>query len=59
LHFLLGDEFMKKYITRLDILNYLDRCAMRMTKEELHGEIRKLKNFIEESDVAALREILS
>jgi len=59
LHFLLGDEFMKKYITRLDILNYLDRCAMRMSKEELHNEIKKLKNYIEESDVAALREILS
>jgi len=30
-----------------------------MNKEELHNEIKKLKNYIEESDVAALREILS
>jgi len=50
---------MKRYYTRLDILAYLERCSLEMTKEELHREIIKLKNFIEENDIASLRTVMA
>ena len=48
---------MKQYLNRLEILNYLDRCCMRLTIEDLQREINKIKNLIEEQDVAELRKL--
>lgn len=51
------EKTMKQYLNRLEILNYLDRCCMRLTIEDLQREINKIKNLIEEQDVAELRKL--
>ena len=50
---------MKQYLNRLEILNYLDRCCMRMDIMQLQKEINKIKNLIEEQNVAELRELFN
>jgi hypothetical protein len=50
---------MKKYLNRLEILNYLDRCCTRMTMDDMRREINKIKNLIEEQDVAELRKLFN
>ena len=50
---------MKQYLNRLEILNYLDRCCMRMDTIGLQKEINKIKNLIEEQDVAELRKLFN
>ena len=47
-----------KYISRLDILNYLERCCYNMQRDELIEEINKIKNYIEENNVVQLRKLL-
>jgi len=49
---------MKKYIGRIDILNYLKRCCNTMTVDELGCEIDKIKNMIEEQDISSIRSLL-
>lgn len=50
---------MKQYLNRLEILNYLDRCCIRMDINGLQKEINKIKNLIEEQDVAELRKLFN
>lgn len=49
---------MIKYINRLDILVYLEKCSNTMDKKELQREICKLKNLVEDQCTSELRKIL-
>jgi len=49
---------IKYYYSKLDILNYLERCCSEMTKEEITAEVAKLKNVVEEENITMLRRIL-
>lgn len=46
------------YYSKLDILNYLKRCSTYISCKEICSEIAKLKNVVEEENIAMLREIL-
>ncbi len=49
---------MKQYLGRLEILNYLERCCGKMPVEDVEQEVRKIKQLIEEQNVAELQRIL-